>query len=251
MDAEGLPGRSEAKPGAGWFLLPLAWCLWLLLWLAPSMLLAPRLDYVRPWLSHETAPLALAAAAAIFMVVLWPFWPALAAVEGHAPSWPEQKGRDGARPSMTAPGNRKPLLIRSLAELAMLLALAAPFVIVAAFIGGQTLRPWPLAAAAAVPAVLGLGLRLAVAGLGPRSARWLIAVAILVAAGPVILAYAASDSLLGQFPRVLESSPVIACVNLATDGWPASIPSWLLEVAVWPVVGAALMILGLVRLRRN
>lgn len=89
MSTGGLPGRSEAKPDptaarspvpSGWFLLPPAWCLWLLASLVPSMLVAPHLEYLRPWLWPETAPSAVAAAAAFFLVAVWPFWPALAAV---------------------------------------------------------------------------------------------------------------------------------------------------------------------------
>jgi hypothetical protein len=229
--ARGSTEQPSAGPSrAGWYLLPLAWCLWLLVWLAPSMLIAPHLGYVRPWLALETAPTALLAAAALFLVTVWPFWPALAA------------GTEDRRAALVG---------RSVAELAILLALAAPFLIVAAAVGGLPLSAGPLIAAAAVPAALGLGLRLAVAGLGQKSMPWIIATALCVAAVPVLVAYAVCDSLLGAYPGILEISPVIASVNLATDGWPLTGMSWLFEVALWPVVGAVFAIAGLLRLRRN
>jgi hypothetical protein len=74
------------------------------------MLAAPHLSTLRPWFTTDTAPAAVAAAAAIFMAAIWPFWPALAAGSGERPGT---------------------FLGRSLLEAAILLALAAPFLVVA------------------------------------------------------------------------------------------------------------------------
>ena len=47
-------GRS--RRGGSWVLLPFVWCLWLLVWLAPSLLIEPHLDVKLLWLAAETAP---------------------------------------------------------------------------------------------------------------------------------------------------------------------------------------------------
>ncbi|MCX5672853.1 MAG: hypothetical protein NTU94_16170, partial [Planctomycetota bacterium] len=59
------PAASSVR-GAAWVLLPVAWCAWLLVWLVPSFLLAPHLAHPRMWLTRDTAPAAILAAAALF-----------------------------------------------------------------------------------------------------------------------------------------------------------------------------------------
>jgi hypothetical protein len=220
-----LPRRSEAKPGP-WFFLPLAWCAWLLVWLVPSLIMAPRLSTVRPWYAAETAPLAVAAAAAIFLVTIWPFWPALAA---------------GAR---QRPGS---FLGRSIMEAVILVALAAPFLLVASAVEGRPPAIGRSLLAAGVLVTWGLGLRLAAAGLGQGAGRWLIAAALLVAAGPVAISYAGNETLGNGFPAILQASPVIGGAYLAVDGWPAGTWSWIAQVFLWPAAGLSLAALGLAR----
>jgi hypothetical protein len=215
-------GSARAPVPALWFLLPLAWCAWLLVWLAPALLLAPHVSVLSPWLRADAAPGAVTAAAALFLSIFWPFWPALAA------------------------GNRGPrsLVARSLLEAAMLLALAAPFVLVAFAVADRRPDIGRLAAAAAGLGVWGLGLRLATAGLGPRAARWLIAAALLVAAAPVAVSYAGSETISVAFPWLLPASPVIGSTRLVIEGWPADAGSWLVQAALWPAAGVGLAILG-------
>ncbi|MBM4019759.1 MAG: hypothetical protein FJ288_15800 [Planctomycetes bacterium] len=200
-DRPGADVSSGAPPArASWVLLPLAWCLWLLAFLAPSMLVAPHLATVRPWLAADSAPAALVAAAALFLTVVWPFWPALAG--------PASGGRIAAR-----------WLGRSLLEALMLAALAGPFVLMAWALAGRTPEALLPCAVGAGLAAVGLAFRLFAAWLGPRPARWVILAAMLVDVGPLALAYAASETL-GAGPgspiwQVLQASPVWQAVRLA------------------------------------
>jgi hypothetical protein len=214
---------ASPPPSGPWFLLPLTWCVWLLVWLIPSFLVAPHLAYLRPWLSADTAPAAVCAAASLFLVAIWPFWPALAA---------------GGRRSPAS------ILLRSAAEILMLVALAAPFAVVAWAVGSRAWLFDSLGAAVAVPAALGLGFRLVAEGLGPRATRWLIAAALLIAAGPVLAAYAASETLGGGLLWLLDVSPVVACINMATSWWPWPTASYLVQVFLWPAVGLLLAVAG-------
>ena len=200
--------RTPRVPRRGaWVLLPFVWSLWLLLALVPSLLLAPHLD-VRPfWLTADAACAALAAAAAFFLVAVWPFWIAL-------------DGSDAGALCLSARA-----LGRSLLELLVLLALAVPFALAAWALSGASATAEALAAAAAASAALGLGFRAACLGKGPAGGRWLVAAALLVSAGPLMVAYAAGETMHAAFPRFLEISPVVAAVRLAMDGWPEG--TWL------------------------
>ncbi|MEA3368615.1 MAG: hypothetical protein U9R68_10945, partial [Planctomycetota bacterium] len=62
---------ARARP---WVLV--AWCVWLLAWLTPALLVGPETSDPRPWLDREAAPAAVLAGAALFLVAAWPFWPA-------------------------------------------------------------------------------------------------------------------------------------------------------------------------------
>jgi len=216
-------GRGDVRPPPARstrVLLPFAWCLWLLVFLAPALLVAPRVD-VRPfWLTAEAAPAALLAAAAFFVTAVWPFWPALA-----APS---------AGLSVRA-------VALSLLELAMLFALAAPFALVAWSVGAWAPSAGPLAAAIGTLAVLGLGIRAAYLGMGPVGGRWLVAAAILACAGPLMIAYAAGETLNMDFPRLLEISPVASAMRLGVDGWPEGTWRIFAGLILWPVVGLVLL----------
>ncbi|MCX5684746.1 MAG: hypothetical protein NT049_13805, partial [Planctomycetota bacterium] len=126
-----------SSPAASWVLLPVAWCVWLLVSLVPTLLVAPHLSTLRPWLTPDAAPAAVVAAATFFLVAIWPFWPALAgsSARGRVASW----------------------CGRTFLELAILLALAAPFVVVAWSVGGQSLdaaKLLPAIAAAVIPGVI-------------------------------------------------------------------------------------------------
>jgi len=170
------PAAPAPPPAASWVLLPLAWCVWLLAFLVPSLLITPHLETLRPWLTADTAPAAVVAAAAFFLTAIWPFWPALAApVTGI-------RGRAAAR-----------WFLVSLVEAVMLLALAAPFVVVAWSVAGKTLDPaWLLLVSAPVVAI-GLTFRLVVAALAGRGVRWIMLAAVLFACGSLPLAYALSE----------------------------------------------------------
>ena len=224
-------GQAAARAGgAPWVLLPLVWCVWLLVWLAPSLLVAPYLSIPREWLAADSAPAAVVAAAALFLVAIWPFWPALA---GHPPG-----GRITGR-----------WLGRTVLEAAILAALAAPFVLVAWSVGGRTMQFGPLAAAAGGLIVLGLSVRLAAAGIGPGGTRWLMLVAALACSGPVLLAYAGTETMQLPLERVLAASPVVGAVRLAVHGWTE--PTWPQAAGV--VLGGMLVfvLLGLSFRRRG
>jgi hypothetical protein len=255
---ESLAGRPASSPyvvPAWWFLMPLAWCVWLLVWLAPTFLMAPHLTTARPWWTPDTAPAAVAVAAALFLSVIWPFWPAMA--RGCPLFRPLGKGDCTSGTKGTVPISKQPemgtapFIGRSLLEAAILVGLAAPFVLVAAALAGRPVPVARLAVAAVVLIVWGLGLRLAAAAWGPRSARWLIAAALFVAAAPVMIWYANSETLGANAQRVVELSPVIAAGSLATDGWPSEPWPWFAEVALWPIAGMVLALAGVVSLSRR
>jgi hypothetical protein len=182
-------------PTASWVLLPLAWCVWLLAFLVPSLLVAPHLETLRPWLTADTAPAAVVAAAAFFLTAIWPFWPALAGpVSGI-------RGRAAAR-----------WFLVSLAEAVMLLALAAPFVVVAWSVGGQPLDAARLTPAAAVAVIPGMVFRVLAAVVRPQRVRWLVTAATLLAVAPLLAAYAAQETLGTDWSWMLRISPVYAAV---------------------------------------
>jgi hypothetical protein len=244
---ESLAGRPAAAPyvvPAWWFLLPLAWCVWLLVWLAPTFLMAPHLTTARPWWTADTAPAAVAVAAALFLSVIWPFWPALA--RGCPLFRPLGKGDCTSGTKGTAP-----FIGRSLLEAAILVAMAAPFVLVAAALAGRPVPVARLAVAAGVLTLWGLGLRLAALAWGPRSVRWLIAAALFVAAAPVMIWYANSETLGANAYRIVELSPVIAAGSLATEGWPSEPWLWFADVALWPIAGMVLALAGVASLSRR
>jgi len=129
----------------------------------------------------------------------------------------------------------------SLLELAMLFALAAPFALVAWSVGAWAPSAGPLAAAIGTLAVLGLGIRAAYLGMGPVGGRWLVAAAILACAGPLMIAYAAGETLNMDFPRLLEISPVASAMRLGVDGWPEGTWRIFAGLILWPVVGLVLL----------
>jgi hypothetical protein len=183
------------SPAASWVLLPLAWCLWLLASLVPSLLVAPHLETLRPWLTPDTAPAAVLAAAAFFLVAIWPFWPALA---GNAELIPASRWFG-----------------RTFLELMVLLALAAPFVVVAWSVGGRTLEVDSLALAAAMAVIPGAAFRLAAGAVRPQRVRWVALAAMLLAGAPLLVAYAARETLGADWSCMLRISPVYAAVACA------------------------------------
>jgi len=180
------------SPSASWVLLPLAWCLWLLASLVPSLLVAPHLATLRPWLTADTAPAAVLAAAAFFLVAIWPFWPALAGYSVRSRMAPWVGG--------------------TFLELVILLALAAPFVVVAWSVGGRTLEAYSLALASAMAVIPGAAFRLAAGVVRPQRVRWLVLAAVLLAAAPLLVAYAARETLGVDWSWILRISPVYAAI---------------------------------------
>ncbi len=219
---------AQAARGGGWVLLPLAWCAWLLVWLIPSFLLGPRVAIVSAWLEAETAPAALVAAAVFFLVAIWPFWPALV------------RSEDGRTPAAW--------WFRSALELAILLALAVPFARVAWSVGGRAFDAGPLAAASAGVAAMAMGLRVAAAR-WPAAGRWIMALAMLACAAPVVLHYAAAEAMGAALPRVLEVSPMVGLARLALEGWPADPWRTAADVWLWPAAGIAVAAVALLATR--
>ncbi|HUX00016.1 MAG TPA: hypothetical protein VMY35_03470 [Phycisphaerae bacterium] len=226
--------RTPRVPRRGaWALLPFGWTLWLLAALVPSLLLAPHLD-VRPfWLTADAARGALAAAAALFLVAVWPFRIAL-------------DGSDAGALRLSARA-----LGRSLLELLVLLALAVPFALVAWAVSGSSASVGLSAAGAVVCAALGFGFRAAYLGMGEARGRWLVAAALLISAGPLLVAYAAGETMHAAFPRFLETSPVVAAVRLAMDGWPEGAWHTFAHMVLWPAGGLVLFLVGLSEWRRR
>ncbi len=215
----------EADCRAAWAHLALAWCVWLLAWLAPALFLGPHVTVPVPWLGAETAPAALAIGAAFFLVAIWPFWPAWArgaACERLFQVW----------------------LGRTLLEAAGLLAMAAPFVCVAWALAN---RPVPLEAVLATGgllAAIGVGFRAVWVGVGPAWGRWVVAAALALVGWPVILEYAALETLGRGFPHHFGVSPLVGAARVAGGGMPEG--GWLLAstLVAWPVLAAGLLAVG-------
>jgi len=223
------PGGTSAQAlsparGGGWVLLPLVWCVWLLVWLIPSFLLGPRVAIVPAWLEAETAPAALVAAAVFFLVAIWPFWPALA------------RSGDGQTPAAW--------WFRSALELVILFALAVPFARVAWSVGGRGFDAGPLAAASGAAAATAMGLRVAAAR-RPAAGRWLMALATLACAAPILVHYAAAEALGEALPRVLEASPMVGLARLALEGWPAGPWRTAADMWLWPAAAVAVAAVAL------
>jgi len=227
---------ARARP---WVLV--AWCVWLLAWLTPALLVGPETSAPRPWLDREAAPAAVLAGAALFLVAAWPFWPAL------VPANPAGQASRATRAAGTA--SLAPLAGLSAVEVVVLAALAAPLLVAAWSLGG-TLHVWPAAATAAGLAVLGIGLRLAVTGLGEGAACRLMFGMLLLAGGPPAVYYAAAETV-GLAPAwLLEASPVVALVQAGTVGWPEAAWSQIARLWLWPAVGVGLAVLGALSARR-
>jgi hypothetical protein len=189
---------------------------------------------------RSTAPAALAAGAALFLVCIWPFWPALVRL-------PQGFFAEGDAPARRLAGG----VLRSALELVMLAGLAAPFAVVAWSVGGWPVEGGPALVAAAGLAAVGLGLRIALAGMAPAAGRWLMAAAMLVAAGPLLAAYAANETLGTTLPAWLELSPVYTTAEMLADGWPPEGWAFTCRVWLWPGVGAALAAAGMLESRRR
>jgi hypothetical protein len=173
---------------------------------------------VSPWMEIETAPAALVAAAVFFLVAIWPFWPAFTG---------------------PCPVNR-PLcpFARPTLELVMLLALAAPFALVAWSVGGHRFHVDGLVRAGLGIAILALGTRI-LSGTLDSAGRWLMLAAMLACVGPVALHYAATEAMNEGWPRVLELSPLVGTGGMAVDGWQRG-NGWrtFADMGLWPAVGA-------------
>jgi len=225
-----------------------AWCVWLLAWLVPSMLLAPRAPDPRPWMAAETAPAAVLAAAALFLVAAWPFWPAL--VSPNLSGNPAGRAGRATQGDPRGAGSLLRLVGLSAVEAVVLGALAAPFLVVGWSLGGR-LAVWPAAATAAGLAVLGIGLRVAVTGMPGGAGRRLMAGTLLVCGGPPAVCYALAETVGTALPWLLEASPVVALVQAGTEGWSAGGWSQVARLWLWPSVGVGLGALGALMARRR
>ena len=230
--ADGREASPAPEPGRAWVLLPVAWCVWLLLWILPSLVVGPRLAWARPWMMRETALSALVAAAAFFLVAVWPFWPALASGPGR----------------QTLSGRWLGL---SLFEFALLVALAGPFALVAWSVSGGTVAAAPTVVAVLGLGVFGLGLRVATAGMAPRMTRWLVLAAMTVLAGPLMLEYATREALGVTCGWLVGVSPLFGLVRIGLDGWPEGPWLSIARLWLWPGVGVVLATVGLLESRRR
>jgi len=255
-EAADTASSTEAAPPRVRLLVFVAWCVWLLVWLAPAMLLAPRVSDARPWMTAAAAPAAVLAGAALFLVAAWPFLPAfLGFPRGGSPDLPrktaDERGGSGDPPRKNPDGRVGARLIGlSVLEAVVLAALALPFLVVARSVAGGGPAAGPATATAGGLVVLGLGLRTAAAGLPSGAGRRLMFGALLVCGGPPVVAYAAAETLGGAVPGLLEVSPVVALVRAGMDGWPEGAWPTLARLYLWPMVGVGLAVLGLLSARR-
>ncbi|MFO8014591.1 MAG: hypothetical protein R6X20_14940 [Phycisphaerae bacterium] len=260
-------GETPSAPPAGRPARPrpwvfVAWCAWLLAWLAPALLVAPATPDPRPWLEPAAAPAAVLAGAALFLVAAWPFWPALATstprkepangMRGGSPH-PRRGRQDDERGGYGDPPRRADrvggrLVGHSAVEVLILTALAAPMLVAARSLGGA-LQVWPTVATGAGLAVFAIGLRVAAAGLGEGAARRLMCGALLVAGGPPAVYYAAAETIGAALPWLPAASPVVALVQAGTDGWPDGAWPQIVRLYLWPMVGVGLGVLGTLKAR--
>jgi len=223
-------------------LLPVGWCLWLLVSLVPTLLIAPHLVSPGPWLVSETAPSAVLGAGAFFLAAVWPFW------RKGTGTFSERQEK--------APVPFLGSLCRRLGvpalEFVILFALAVPFALVAWSVGDGRLAVQPVVVSVVGLGVFGLGLRTAAEGMVPGATRWLMLAALLVCVGPLVVEYAAAETMGVSLPWLLEVSPVFGLVRVGAEGWPA--PSswpWLARLWLWPGVGVVLVVVGALEGRRR
>jgi len=232
--ADAAPAVRHAAPTKARLRVFVAWCAWLLVWLAPSMLLAPRVAAAPAWLAEASAPAALLAAAGLFLVGAWPFFPALASFHTLP------RGGCGDPPRFRASPAR--LVGLAIVEW-VVLALAAPFAVVAWSLGEGRWAVGSAAVTAGGLGVLGLGLRVAASAGGPLASRWLMAAALLACAAPAALAYAAAETLGGSYGWLAEASPVVALVQ-GGSGWPEGAWPQAARLWLWPAVGVVVGAVG-------
>jgi len=239
--------RTHARP---WMFV--AWCVWLLAWLAPALLLGPATPDPRPWLEPASASSAVLAGAALFLVAAWSFWPALVLgnLAGQAGRATQAEARGGSpRPPRGTLAGARPIGLSAM-EVLVLAALAAPMLVAARAVGGR-LHVWPAAATGAGLAVFAIGIRMAAEGLGGGAPRRLMAGALLLAGGPPAVCYAAAETIGPSLPWLLEVSPVVALVEAGTVGWPEEAWSEIARLYLWPMVGVVLGVVGMLSARRS
>jgi len=214
-----VPAGRPLRPG-----VLAGWCVWLLVWLAPGLLLPPAAGAA--WAGPQDATWAVLAGAAVFFVIAWPFW--------FASGGPEERGgRAWARH-----------LVWSSVEAVCLWLLAVPFLVAAWAAGGRGPVLGPTLATVAGLTVLGLGFRLAAVGLGPGAGRRLMAAALVVCGGPAAVAYALGETLGPGFAWLAEASPAVGLVCSALEGWPTGPWATAVRLWFWPAVGVGLAVLG-------
>jgi hypothetical protein len=87
--------------------------------------------------------------------------------------------------------------------------------------------------------------------MGPAGGRWLVAAAILACSGPLMIAYAAGETLNMDFPRLLEISPLVSVMRLGVDGWPEGTWRIFAGLILWPAMGLALFLGGISESRQR
>jgi hypothetical protein len=98
-----------------------------------------------------------------------------------------------------------------------------------------------------VAAVLGLAIRLADARIGRDAGRRLMFLATIACAGPLAVAYGVAETLGTDLARLVEMSPMAACMRLALDGWPDAAWAIFTGLVLWPAAAVVLAVAALLQ----
>ena len=74
---------------------------------------------------------------------------------------------------------------------------------------------------------------------------------MLACAGPLMIAYAAGETLNMDFPRLVEISPLTGAMRLGVDGWPEGTWRIFAALILWPAAGVVLLLGGVSELRQR
>ena len=195
----------------------MVWCLWLLVSLVPTLLLGPYLRGASRLAAVDLALVSVTIAAAFFIFTAWPFWLALG----------------GSDKSSLARA-----LARALLELAILLALACPFLMAASTVAQVGVRRLGVVFAfLAGVGVFAIGIRMLWLRIGPASGRWLLMVLLAIAAGPPVVDYLLREILDVSVPLAASVGPLGRAYLCASDGLPDSLWLGVLHLGIYPAVG--------------
>ncbi|MDK1032215.1 MAG: hypothetical protein QGD94_09430 [Planctomycetia bacterium] len=208
----------EPAKRLAWWLLPMVWCLWLLVSLVPTLLLGPYLRGASRLAAVDLALVSVTIAAALFIFTAWPFWIVL--------------GGGSDKTSLAR------ALARALLELVILLALACPFLMAASTVAQVGVRRLGVVFAfLAGVGVFAIGIRMLWLRIGPASGRWLLLVLLAIAAGPPVLDYLLREILDVSVPLAASVGPLGRAYLCAADGLPDSLWLGVLHLGIYPAIG--------------